>query len=172
MRLKKDLSEMGRKEGASDAVVLASEAHRDFWLAYRDIVDQTAKAHSNVVSLKANFALSQVVPMMSAFEADMKEAGLEGALFCRAGNGVLYAVFPLGDNPGAKTTVAAAMIGKMTAEAVKNGGNLIVERAPRMLKEKVNVWGQMRSDVVVIRRLKEKLDPAGVLNPGRYVGGV
>ena len=172
VRLKKDLSEMGRKEGASDAVVLASEAHRDFWLAYRDIVDQTAKAHSNVVSLKANFALSQVVPMMSAFEADMKEAGLEGALFCRAGNGVLYAVFPLGDNPGAKTTVAAAMIGKLTAEAVKNGGNLIVERAPRMLKEKVNVWGQMRSDVVVIRRLKEKLDPAGVLNPGRYVGGV
>jgi len=110
--------------------------------------------------------------MMSAFEADMKEAGLEGALFCRAGNGVLYAVFTLGDNPGAKTTVAAAMIGKLTAEAVKNGGNLIVERAPRMLKEKVNVWGQMRSDVVVIRRLKEKLDPAGVLNPGRYVGGV
>ena len=172
VRLKKDLSEMGRKEGASDAVVLAAEAHKDFWLAYRDIVDQTAKTHSNVVSLKSNFALSQVVPMMSAFEADMKEAGLDGSLFCRAGNGILYAVFPLGDNPEAKMAVAAAMIGKLTAEAVKNGGNLIVERAPRMLKEKVNVWGQMRSDVVVIRRLKEKLDPAGVLNPGRYVGGV
>ena len=29
-----------------------------------------------------------------------------------------------------------------------------------------------RSPAEIVRRLKEKLDPAGVLNPGRYVGGV
>ncbi len=171
-RLKKDLSEMGRQQGASDAVVLTAEAHRDFWVAYRDIADRMAETGSNIVSLKANFALSQVTEMMQAFEAGLKENALDGALFCRAGNGILHAVFPLGDNPGAKTAAVAAMIGKLTAEAVKNGGNLIVERAPKTIKEKVNVWGQTRSDVVVVRRLKEKLDPAGILNAGRYVGGV
>ena len=66
----------------------------------------------------------------------------------------------------------ASLIGSLTAEAVKNGGNLIVERAPRALKEKASVWGQTRSDAVVVRRLKEKLDPAGIMNPGRFVGGV
>jgi glycolate oxidase FAD binding subunit len=43
---------------------------------------------------------------------------------------------------------------------------------PKAIKEKVSVWGQTRSDAVVVRRLKEKLDPAGIMNPGRYVGGV
>ena len=66
----------------------------------------------------------------------------------------------------------AGLIGKLTAVSVKNEGNLIVERAPKTVKEKVNVWGQARSDVVVVRRLKERLDPSGILNPGRYVGGV
>ncbi len=64
------------------------------------------------------------------------------------------------------------MIGAFTAEAAKNDGNLIVEAAPRALKEKVSVWGRPRSDTVVMRRLKEKIDPAGVLNPGRFVGGI
>ena len=47
-----------------------------------------------------------------------------------------------------------------------------MEAAPRELKEKVSVWGQPRNDTVVMRRLKEKIDPAGVLNPGRFVGGI
>jgi len=167
-RLKADLSEMGRQEGASDAILLTADAHRDFWMAYRDVADSLAKTQSNLVALKANFALSKVTEMVGAFEAALREAGLNGALFCSAGNGILRAVFG-GDDSGAK---AAALIGKLTAEAVKNGGNLIVERAPKAIKEKVNVWGQTRSDVVVVRRMKEQMDPAGILNPGRYVGGV
>ncbi len=171
-RLKKDLSEMGRQEGATDVVVLTADGHREFWIAYRDIADPLAKTHPNFISLKANFALSKVMEMVGAFETGFKEAGLDGALFCSAGNGILRAVLPLGDDLGAKTAAVVGLIGRLTAESVKNGGNLIVERAPKAIKEKVNVWGQTRSDVVVVRRLKERLDPAGILNPGRYVGGV
>ncbi len=171
-RLKTDLSDMGRQEGASDVIVLTADAHRDFWIAYRDIAGSLAKTHPNLISLKANFALSKVPEMVGALEAGLQEAGLEGALFCRAGNGILYAELPLGDDLGSKAAVVVALIGKLNAEAVKNGGNLVVERAPKAVKEKVNVWGQTRSDVVVVRRLKEKLDPSGILNPGRYVGGV
>jgi glycolate oxidase FAD binding subunit len=171
-RLKTDLSEMGRQEGASDVVTLTGDAHRDFWIDYRDIADALAKTHSSLISLKTNFALSKVTEMVNALEAGFKEAGVDGALFCSAGNGILHAVLPLGDDLSAKTAAVAALIGKLTDEAVKNGGNLIVERAPKAIKEKVNVWGQTRSDVVVVRRMKEKMDPAGILNPGRYVGGV
>jgi glycolate oxidase FAD binding subunit len=171
-RLKTDLGEMGRQEGASDVVTLTADAHRDFWIAYRDVADTLAKTDSNLISLKANFALSKVTEMVGAFEAGLKEAGLDGSLFCSAGNGILRVSFALGKDPGAKIAAVTALIGKLTAEAVKNGGNLIVERAPKAIKEKVNVWGQTRSDVVVVRRMKEKMDPAGILNPGRYVGGV
>ncbi len=171
-RLKADLSEMGRQEGASEVVTLKADAHRDFWIAYRDFTEGLAKTHPNLISLKANFALSKVTEMVDAFEGAVREAGLDCALICRAGNGILFAALPLGDDLGAKTAAVVGLIGRLTAEAVKNGGNLIVERAPRTIKEKVNVWGQTRSDVVVVRRLKEKLDPSGILNPGRYVGGV
>jgi glycolate oxidase FAD binding subunit len=172
VRLKTDLSEMGRQEGATDVVVLTADAHRDFWIAYRDVADIQAKAHSNLISLKANFALSKVTEMVGSFEGACREAGLDCALRCRAGNGLLFAALPMGDDLGAKTASVVGLIGRLTAESVKCEGNLVVERAPRTIREKVSVWGQTRSDVVVVRRLKEKLDPSGILNPGRYVGGV
>jgi len=64
------------------------------------------------------------------------------------------------------------LIGKFAAEAAKHEGNLVVESCPSELKAKIDVWGQPRTDVVVMRRLKEKMDPLGVLNPGRFVGGI
>jgi glycolate oxidase FAD binding subunit len=168
-----DLGEMGRREGASEVVTLKADAHRDFWIAYRDFTGELAGTHPNLISLKANFALSRVAEMVGAFEEGaVREAGLDCALSCRAGNGILFASLPLGDDPGAKTAAVVGLIDGLTALSVRNGGNLIVERAPGMIKEKVNVWGRTRSDVVVVRRLKAKLDPSGILNPGRYVGGV
>ena len=163
---------MGREEGASEVVTLKADAHRGFWVAYRDFTGEMAKTHPNLVLLKANFALSKVAEMVGAFEGAFQEAGMDCPLSCRAGNGMLFAALPLGDDPGVRMAAVVGMIEKLTVLSVKNGGNLIVERSPRMIKEKVNVWGQTRSDVVVVRRLKAKLDPSGILNPGRYVGGV
>jgi FAD/FMN-containing dehydrogenase len=36
----------------------------------------------------------------------------------------------------------------------------------------VDIWGPSRSDYPVVRRLKEQIDPAGILNVGRFVGGI
>ena len=171
-RLITDLSEMGRKEGGTDVVVLKDQAHRNFWIAYRDLSEIMAKTAPNLVVLKANFALSKVNEMVGAFEKAMQEGGLEGALICRAGNGLLYAMLPLGDDLAAKAGAVAKLVERLTDEAVKNDGNLIVEQAPRAIKEKVNVWGRTRSDAILVRRLKEKMDPSGILNTGRFVAGV
>jgi len=134
-RLITDLSEMGRKEGGTDVVVLKDKAHNDFWIAYRDLSETMAKSAPNLLMLKANFALSKVVEMVSAFEKALQEAGLEGAMICRAGNGLLYAMLPLGDDVAAKAAAVAKLVERLTDEAVKNDGNLIVEQAPRAIKE-------------------------------------
>ena len=55
---------------------------------------------------------------------------------------------------------------------MKYEGNLVVESCPPKIKEKISVWGQQRSDHLIMRRLKENMDPRGVLNPGRFVGGI
>jgi glycolate dehydrogenase FAD-binding subunit len=51
-------------------------------------------------------------------------------------------------------------------------GQLVVQRAPRELRERVDVWGPPRPDFAVMQKLKQEFDPNGALNPGRFVGGI
>jgi len=44
--------------------------------------------------------------------------------------------------------------------------------APDEVRDRVDVWGPDPQAVALMRRLKERFDPAGVCNPGRFVGGV
>jgi glycolate oxidase FAD binding subunit len=167
-----ELSAMGRQDGALDVVTLKAENHQGFWIAYRDFAEEWIKTYPNLICLKSNFAISKYAEMMAASEKAVLEAGLAGALTCHAGNGILHTALLMGGELDAKTAVVIDLICRLTAEAVKNEGNLVVVRAPRPIKEKVSVWGQTRSDAVMVRRLKEKLDPSGILNPGRFAAGV
>jgi len=38
--------------------------------------------------------------------------------------------------------------------------------------DNVDVWGPEPPGFQVMRRLKERFDPWGVLNPGRFIGGL
>ena len=51
-------------------------------------------------------------------------------------------------------------------------GTCVVEHAPPDALPGLDVWGDVGSALEAMRRLKRELDPAGVLNPGRYVGGI
>ncbi len=51
-------------------------------------------------------------------------------------------------------------------------GTCVVEHAPPDALPGLDVWGDVGSTLEAMRRLKRELDPAGVLNPGRYVGGI
>ena len=46
-------------------------------------------------------------------------------------------------------------------------GNVVVLRAPREVKEAVDVWGPPRDSDRVVRSLKQMFDPAGILNANR-----
>ena len=52
------------------------------------------------------------------------------------------------------------------------GGTCVVEHAPPDARPGLDVWGDVGPALETMRRLKRELDPAGVLNPGRYVGGI
>jgi glycolate oxidase FAD binding subunit len=63
-------------------------------------------------------------------------------------------------------------IEEMRKAALALGGHLTIQRAPREIRERVDVWGPTRSDFTVMQKLKREFDPNGVLNPGRFVGGI
>ncbi len=52
------------------------------------------------------------------------------------------------------------------------GGHAVVEHCPVSLKKKIDVWGGQPEAIEIMRRLKRKFDPSGILNPGRFVGGM
>jgi glycolate oxidase FAD binding subunit len=130
------------------------------------------ESHPHLVFLKSNFLISKWAEVLEGHERLAKDYGIEGAFICHSGNGILYSYLPLEKNLRSKEESILKLIGDFTQEAVKREGNLVVEASPLSVKKKVNVWGQRRSDFRVFQSLKEKLDPGGILNPGRFVGGI
>jgi len=168
----KEMGEMGKKRGCLESSVLSAKQNQSFWIGLRDMSLGLSGEYPNLITLKSNFVISKWAEVLGSYEKIGQELGVECAFSGHAGNGVLHSHLLVGKDFPSKAKALLDLIGKMTAEAVKNEGNLVVESAPVLIKEKVNVWGQTRNDCRVVRRLKEEIDPMGVLNPGRFVGGV
>jgi glycolate oxidase FAD binding subunit len=167
-----EMSEMGKKHGTLEAVTLDSEKHQAFWVALRDFSSRLTDEYSNVISLKSNFLTSKCGEILGSYEKITQGLGIDCAFISHAGNGILYSHVLPGENFRTRGESFVALIEKLTAEAVKYGGGLVVESSPLSIKKKVDVWGQSRSDYLVAHRLKQRIDPVGVLNIGRFVGGI
>ena len=88
------------------------------------------------------------------------------------GNGVVYVSFS--DFPDSDVPVQhlADTVANLRDAAANVGGNLIVESAPTGLKRQIDVWGPVGRSFDLMKAIKTKLDPIGLLNVGRFVGGI
>jgi len=167
-----EMSEIGKKHGVLEAVTLDSDKHLAIWVAIRDFSYGLIQEYPNAISLKSNFLISKSGEMLGEYEKIAQGLGIDCAFISHSGNGIMYSYLLAGKNARSKVDSYVELIEKLTAEAVKYGGGLVVESSPLSIKKKVDVWGKSRSDYVVARRLKEQIDPAGILNIGRFVGGI
>jgi glycolate oxidase FAD binding subunit len=167
-----EMSEMGKKRGTLEALTLDAEKHQAFWVALRDFSSQLKDEYSNVISMKSNSLISKCGEVLRSYEKIGQGLGINCAFISHAGSGILYSHVLAGKSFRSKVDSFVELIEKLTAEAVKNEGSLVVESSPLSIKKKVDVWGQSRSDYLVARRLKEQIDPSGILNRGRFVGGI
>jgi FAD/FMN-containing dehydrogenase len=55
--------------------------------------------------------------------------------------------------------------------AQRAGGWMIVESAPREIKEAFDAWGDAGASAIVMRRIKQQLDPSNTFSPGRFEFG-
>jgi glycolate oxidase FAD binding subunit len=51
-------------------------------------------------------------------------------------------------------------------------GHAVVFVAPAELKQGVEVWGPAPARISLQREIKRQFDPKGLLNPGRFLGGI
>ena len=64
------------------------------------------------------------------------------------------------------------MISEYREWARRHNGHVVVERCPQEVKGNIDVWGDSLEGMAIMRRIKKELDPAGVLNPGRFAGRI
>jgi glycolate oxidase FAD binding subunit len=56
--------------------------------------------------------------------------------------------------------------------AGRYGGSAVVEQCPLSVKRQIDVWGDAPDSLDVMRSIKDRFDPGGILNPGRFLGGI
>ncbi len=64
-----------------------------------------------------------------------------------------------------------AAVKQLRTEVKGKGGSLVVLRRPRELSF-LDAWGDTSDSIGLMRAVKQQLDPKGMLNPGRFVGGI
>ncbi len=57
-------------------------------------------------------------------------------------------------------------------EVASMGGTMVVLGCPLAVKRGLDVWGPPSDAQPLMVRIKQRFDPDGTLNPGRFVGGI
>ena len=167
-----EISDQAKEMGCLETAVLHAEDHLSFWKALRDFSEGVVEDGAGVLCLKSNVLISKCGEMMIQQEKIAKELAMECALICHAGNGILYSYVFMGKARRPGKGAALHLIREFSSLAGQADGQLMVERSPAPLKKEMDVWGGPRGDYEIMRRLKHEIDPKGIFNPGRFVGGI
>jgi glycolate oxidase FAD binding subunit len=107
---------------------------------------------------------------LDAARTTAEAAGFELAAVAQVGHGQVTLVLAAGAPRAGASTAAVLAAWREAARA--GGGHLAVEWAPLSVREACPVWDPPGPSTALMRGLKARLDPQGVLNPGRFVGGI
>jgi len=72
----------------------------------------------------------------------------------------------------ASPRACADMVNALRGELNRLEGTLVVQRCPVSMKEELDLWGAGKDALPLMCQIKEQFDPARILNPGRFVGGI
>jgi glycolate oxidase FAD binding subunit len=163
------VAELGRllgPLGLGETTVLDGAARDEAWQALarlgRPGVDEVAAV------MRWAVLPSQVAEVMAAGGAAANRAGLAAALTAHSGVGIVTAV--LSGRPDADAV--AGTLGEWRALVNGMGGHAMVQWAPLAVKERVPVWDAGGPSLRLMQGIKARLDPRGILNPGRFVGEI
>ncbi len=145
----------------SEAGFQETPAPDQFWRAVRDF-SRTPVSRGLVVRAAA------LPTQLAALALECEGA----TIVARAGNGILHAFWPPEALGRREPAAWGSIVERIREVSNKLGGSTVVEDCPPHLKNAIDIWGPPPSGFPVMKRLKEQFDPKGVLNPGRFIGGL
>jgi glycolate dehydrogenase FAD-binding subunit len=163
-----EVERMLRLQGLVDARVLDADARDAAWRG-RGSLGRSAFPETAAV-MKWVVLPAQVADVMEQGMGVAQRAGLPVVMAAHAGVGIIEAV--LAGGAGADAARVSDVLTEWRALVRAVGGQALVESAPLAIKERVPVWDDPGPALRIMQRIKSQLDPAGLLNPGRFVEGI
>ncbi len=109
---------------------------------------------------------------LEAAGAAARAAGVRLAALAEAGHGLVTLILTAAGAEAPPAAATAALLAQCRDIARGHAGHLGIAWAPLGVREACPVWDPPGPAVALMRGLKARLDPEGVLNPGRFVGGI
>jgi glycolate oxidase FAD binding subunit len=181
--VERSVSEVLGLAGATEATILrdadaeaALEALTGFSAVATSGSGGTSGPQGVSVKARASVAISAAWGLVetAVSMADSKELGLAYRIGAERGIVDLWVGARPGGRPSGEshTESLAAWTAGVRQAAVAAGGHLTVAGGLELLPPGFSVWGEQGASVAIMKRIKERFDPNGTLNPGRFVGGI
>jgi glycolate oxidase FAD binding subunit len=111
-------------------------------------------------------AVACTVPGVAAALSTLRAGGHRADARGSAGSGIVEVGLPdLGVDE------LTGVLRALRAAVRPYDGSVVVRQAAPQVKAEVDVWGPVPA-LELMRRVKQRFDPAGTLSPGRFVGGL
>jgi len=160
-------------EGATEISILRGPEEGDYWKQVGRLGLEVQNMGAWGIGLKASVPISHAPDISKAMGQEGERIDVSCNQLTHAGSGIVYIHIPLPEGLyNEKQEALTRMVMAFREMAKEMGGSLVVEYAPPVFKERIDVWGEVGGVVPIMEALKKEFDPRAVLNPGRYVGGI
>jgi glycolate oxidase FAD binding subunit len=161
------LARYRRELGGAVSEEMSGDAEAAFWRQFLRFEDAVLARHHNAMMMTVSLPLSGVAQALVAAERALDNNFLPAAVG-RFGAGSLDIAFLplLVDPPSAMQYVAAVSAFR---GALPRDASAVVSRCPREAKLHFDVWGSSPTDRESMQKVKRAMDPAGILNRGRFL---
>ncbi len=162
-----------RQHGAARVKVAETEAEGvELWRARKAVSPAVVQVKPTKISEDATVPRKNIPAMIRGIKEIARKHNLVIAIFGHAGDGNLHPNILVDKSNPEEMERAEAAIEEMFRLALSLGGTLSGEHGIGLLKAPFLEMEFGRAGVAVMRRIKEALDPPGILNPGKIFGGI
>jgi glycolate oxidase FAD binding subunit len=155
--------------GAGTGIVLAVERPIGTLWAVLGRLREAGRRAGYPIEAKITAPPAALPEVLGAFEAGL---GPDGMWTASAAVGTAHVWLGSPERLGTTPAEFAPALLETRSAAVRVGGSLTLVEGSHAVGPTVDAWGPPPDGLSVMRALKDRFDPWGLLNPGRFVGGI
>jgi glycolate oxidase FAD binding subunit len=153
-RCRRDLAALSLRAGIN-AQELNAQTHGEFWRTLRDFPLQGDRLIFRIT-----------VPRHAIFDSvQIAQNWQDTVIISDISIGTIWLSCPA-------TKTAALEFSALATMARTRRGHAVIFAAPGELRQGAEVWDESPSTISLMRDIKQRFDPKGLLNPGRFLAGI